>query len=110
MSQWVAGNGSDLPDGTWAWIRWNAPRAEHGYGMTVSYRREGGWGSNGETKDYWEEPSFPDDGDGRFGWLSQLAHQERSPGTKYEPTVVTHYMIIPEPAPPEDAGTPPLPV
>lgn len=86
MSNWVKGNGSDLPNGTWAWIRWNASRSESGHGMTIEYRRDGGWGSNGENRDCFEEPNFPDDGVGKSVWISQEAG--------LEPILVTHYKII----------------
>lgn len=104
MTGWVKGNGSDLPDGTWAWIRWRAPKSERGYGMTVSWRREGGWGSNGEQKDTWEDSEFPDDGLGKMGWLGYVVDPD------HEPTVVTHYCVIPEPVPPEDEESPSSPV
>lgn len=90
VAEWVKGNGSDLPYGTWAWVRWPAAHMENGHGMTIEYRREGGWGTNGAERDCFEDPHFCDDGVGKYGWL-----------TKGPRIIVTHYKIIETPEPPD---------
>ena len=88
---WEAGSGAALPNGTWAWVAVKIPDGarEGEWLKTIEWRREGGWGSNGDDDEHREGPRFRDEGQDAMLMIMG-----------YAPLRVAYYQILDVPGDP----------
>ena len=91
-TQWVKGTGSDLPDGTVAWV---AYRTQPGLACARESRRTGGWGWLDLCDDSDDRPRFSDDGDPDL-------YLHPDVGYVFGKVAIVAYLLQPTPEPPKD--------